>query len=397
MKTNKTILPVSMLAVTCLTTHWAHSENEPPTLEKPSVTIPSVKGIVKFERADTPRAVPVAPQFTIAKTKDLDAAYARRIATLRAELAKLQVQMVELKKAQEIQRRKAKEIEAEFHPLPDPPRIKQLKDKANLTTKRIYELQTAYARVAKARAAQSKNAGITFYRLPANGRGQWVPVPHDSKNSPAVPVLGNLPVVGKLFSEPIYYIGVTTKAIQPDGVKITNVLDDSPANRAGIKANDIILSCNGIQLSKPKDLVSIIQIASDQQALTFKITNEEGPARIIKLTPAKRETKPQGAAIPQVSGYPAKPVQPSPPRAIPAPRATWISPPKPVDPDLRKKVRVLEAEVLKRKKQHLEFRHADLQNQKKELEEIKKQLKQQQEQMQQLMKSMQKMMEKKNS
>jgi hypothetical protein len=82
-----------------------------------------------------------------------------------------------------------------------------------------------------------------------------------------------------------------------EGVLATQVLDNSPAKKAGMKVNDILLSLNGERIGKPQDLVERVQ-SSNGKAFAVEILRE-GNRQKLKITPEHRpETVTSGGVVP---------------------------------------------------------------------------------------------------
>ena len=96
-----------------------------------------------------------------------------------------------------------------------------------------------------------------------------------------------------------YWLGVVTEALEgalkdhldTDGLIIEEVVEDSPAAAAGLKANDIVVKVAGKKIADVKTLVEII---GDNGAKPMKIEIlRKGRSKTMTATPAKR---PQGKA-----------------------------------------------------------------------------------------------------
>ncbi|WP_347244408.1 PDZ domain-containing protein [Thermogutta sp.] len=74
------------------------------------------------------------------------------------------------------------------------------------------------------------------------------------------------------------------------GLLVTSVAKDSPAEKAGIKLHDILLEASGKPLATPNDLVSVVQEKKDQP-IEIKLFRK-GKTETVKVTPAPR---PSGA------------------------------------------------------------------------------------------------------
>jgi serine protease Do len=97
--------------------------------------------------------------------------------------------------------------------------------------------------------------------------------------------------------EPVGYIGISMSSLTDqlgdyfgvdngEGVLITEVLDDSPANQAGLKAGDVIVEINGDKISSVREVAAAIQglaegdkadigLIRNRQRQSFAVTVEE--------------------------------------------------------------------------------------------------------------------------
>jgi len=71
---------------------------------------------------------------------------------------------------------------------------------------------------------------------------------------------------------------------KPEGVLVVNVLDDSPAAEAGIKAGDVIVAVNGEDVTDADDLIDVLRSLNLEKGdtITFKVIRK-GHAKEIKL------------------------------------------------------------------------------------------------------------------
>ncbi|OGH11310.1 MAG: RIP metalloprotease RseP [Candidatus Levybacteria bacterium RIFCSPLOWO2_01_FULL_36_13] len=92
-------------------------------------------------------------------------------------------------------------------------------------------------------------------------------------------------IVSVLFS----IVGVSVPAKH---VLVREVLNDSPAEKAGIIAGDIIENINGDEIESPQEVISLTKKHLGEE-ITLRIQNQ-GKERIIKITPRKVYPKNQG-------------------------------------------------------------------------------------------------------
>lgn len=85
------------------------------------------------------------------------------------------------------------------------------------------------------------------------------------------------------------FLGVSTAPTDDDsGVRIAAVLDDSPADDAGLEADDVILEVDGEAVSTPRELVAAIQALDSGDAVT--ITYErDGDEDTVDVTLTERD------------------------------------------------------------------------------------------------------------
>lgn len=71
-------------------------------------------------------------------------------------------------------------------------------------------------------------------------------------------------------------------ASETRGLKISKVYLRSAAERAGLRAGDMILSINGYLTAKPSDLAWIIADASSSKSLSMRVrTSSDGQVRSV--------------------------------------------------------------------------------------------------------------------
>ena len=113
---------------------------------------------------------------------------------------------------------------------------------------------------------------------------------------------------------PSHYIGIHGGKVDPvlrthlklqegQGVLVLMVVDDSPADQAGIEEHDILLAANGKKLGKLTDLVEIIRDTKDSE-LTLELIHE-GEETSLAVKPEKRPkdfTAPLTGWTPSITG-----------------------------------------------------------------------------------------------
>ncbi len=96
-----------------------------------------------------------------------------------------------------------------------------------------------------------------------------------------------------------FWIGVSVANVEPalraqlqipanKGLLINEVFKDSPAEKAGINVNDILLSIDGKPLVEQKKLVELVQ-ASGDKTITVELLHEGKPRGDVEITPARRK------------------------------------------------------------------------------------------------------------
>jgi predicted metalloprotease with PDZ domain len=130
------------------------------------------------------------------------------------------------------------------------------------------------------------------------------------------------------------YFGVT------HGVLVSSVEENSPADKAGIKAGDVVTEADGKQVGDADDLVRALG-AKDEGEVTLTVVRDR-KQRTVRVTPERRRmpqgmlgpgsfrildspvaaaTLPRAVLLPEVG-----PHMPDPPRVIPTPRAVVVPP-----------------------------------------------------------------------
>ncbi len=116
---------------------------------------------------------------------------------------------------------------------------------------------------------------------------------------PSPPML----IVGRLANDPgqppRYWIGVTLGELDDTlrthlrledntGVVLTDVIGDSPAARAGLKKDDILLSIDGTPLKAPEEMVKLVQAAKDEKTIKLQLRRAGDPIDV-SVRPEKRK------------------------------------------------------------------------------------------------------------
>jgi len=96
-----------------------------------------------------------------------------------------------------------------------------------------------------------------------------------------------------------FWIGVSVADVEPalraqlklpadKGLLVNQVFKDSPAEKAALKVNDILLSLNGKALSDQKKLVELVQ-ANGEKTITLELLHEGKPRGDVEITPQRRK------------------------------------------------------------------------------------------------------------
>lgn len=77
------------------------------------------------------------------------------------------------------------------------------------------------------------------------------------------------------FDENKAFLGVTTEKEEGDGVKVTDVSDESAADKAGIKEGDIITKINDEKIDDPEDLSKTIGKFKPEEKITVTVLRDK--------------------------------------------------------------------------------------------------------------------------
>ncbi|MEX2027108.1 MAG: PDZ domain-containing protein, partial [Pirellulaceae bacterium] len=73
------------------------------------------------------------------------------------------------------------------------------------------------------------------------------------------------------------------------GMVVVQVIDNSPAAKAELKVNDLILRAGDMDVKGPQDLIAAVNGAKDQELAIVLL--RDGSERTVKVTPAKRQAE----------------------------------------------------------------------------------------------------------
>ena len=115
-----------------------------------------------------------------------------------------------------------------------------------------------------------------------------------------------------------------------DGVLVTRVIDDSPADRAGLRKGDILVSFNSRTLSSPDQLRELVTDAGPGRTVALRIVRD-GEKRTLSAELAARDADDSTPSW----DAPTPPTPPVAPRAPRAPRTTWSREAPKADGDIK--------------------------------------------------------------
>jgi len=110
-----------------------------------------------------------------------------------------------------------------------------------------------------------------------------------------------------------FWIGVSVADVEPalraqlrilmnKGLLVNEVFKESPAEKAGLKVNDILLSLDGKPLSDQKTLVELVQ-ANGEKTMTLDLLHEGTPRVGVGITPERRKSPQLTGSIIQPNLY----------------------------------------------------------------------------------------------
>jgi hypothetical protein len=105
------------------------------------------------------------------------------------------------------------------------------------------------------------------------------------------------------------------------GAVVEDVVDDSPADSAGIKKGDVIIACNNIEIEDPEDLVDAMRESKPGDMANITVLRDGAQKSIaVRLGEAKAKV----LAMKKTIRMPRAPRSPKAPRAIRVPRAAQM-------------------------------------------------------------------------
>lgn len=127
------------------------------------------------------------------------------------------------------------------------------------------------------------------------------------------------------------WLGVTTQEITSDlrdgidytgrGVLVNRVITDGPADRAGIRQGDVIVSFNSRAVDSPDQLVDLVRSARVGQSCTLTIVRDGARRSVTARLASRSEQSDEEFEAPEAPPAPEAPEAPEAPRAPKGPRA----------------------------------------------------------------------------
>lgn len=125
------------------------------------------------------------------------------------------------------------------------------------------------------------------------------------------------------------WLGVSTQELsaglragldyEGDGLLVTRVISDSPADRAGLRKGDILVSFNSRSLSSPDQLRELVTDAGPGRTVALRVVRD-GERRTLSAELSSRDDNES-----MTPDFPVPPVAPIAPRAPRAPSRSWSS------------------------------------------------------------------------
>jgi membrane-associated protease RseP (regulator of RpoE activity) len=158
--------------------------------------------------------------------------------------------------------------------------------------------------VAQAQNDQPEGPVIQIGKADPQNAGPQLPPPNEG------PDLQNQPGTVEAPAAPKYWIGLVGGPIgehhplrahldipEHEGLLVASVVPDSPAAKAGLKQNDILLRANDTELREMQDLVELVRTAGEKQGQIAIEVLRRGQRETVYITPEERPTDatpPQG-------------------------------------------------------------------------------------------------------
>ncbi len=161
----------------------------------------------------------------------------------------------------------------------------------------------------------------------------------------------------RLQAEPAYLgVSVTDRDDRGRGVRVVNVVPDSPADKVGIRPNDLLVGIGGIRVRQEVDLIETVKAFSPGDRVDVDLLRQGVPP--IRVTVSLADYRP-AAASPPVKPDPLLPspgqiaprvlqegLQPGPAVAPAVPRVAQVRPvPRPAIEVLERRIEQLERRI----------------------------------------------------
>lgn len=104
---------------------------------------------------------------------------------------------------------------------------------------------------------------------------------------PPIPPLPDIPQIFTTLRTPM--LGVEAEALGPqlasyfgvkDGVLVRSVVENTPAQKAGIKAGDVITKVDGMAVGSPSELSGAVRMATAKKSYTLELMRDRKPLTI---------------------------------------------------------------------------------------------------------------------
>lgn len=82
-----------------------------------------------------------------------------------------------------------------------------------------------------------------------------------------------------------------------DGVLVRSVLENTPAQKAGIKAGDVITKLDGMEITAPGELSSAVRAANSKKTYTVELTRDHKPLNLTVTAEDRSERRPPRGRI----------------------------------------------------------------------------------------------------
>ncbi len=166
---------------------------------------------------------------------------------------------------------------------------------------------------------------------------------------PAFPIMSGARMGGPVAREPVYLgMAVDDRYDRSRGVRVVAVHPGGPAERAGLRPQDLITAVHGVPVRQMADLSEVLATFAPGQATSFDIVRGNQP-KALQVTFGRRPTQPRAAIatppppVPQLGAQShagPQPTQAPPtaamgqPEAVPPPSSEMFPWPRPAGPGI---------------------------------------------------------------